>query len=396
MPDCLGFGGLGSGGLVSGGLGSGSLGSGGLGLSDARQESLNQRLDAWAARFGCNFVLGLSGGGDSMALALGCARWMQLGHGRVRAVCVDHGLRENSAAEALQTMIWAKAIGLSAVTVSLNLPPTASRLQERARQARHEALLSEAKAISARIILLGHTRDDQNETVALRLASKTGLDGLAGMSPLSSSPFYGDDWPCLLGRPLLNTSRQELRHDLNNAGQSWHEDPSNMNSAFARIRARGRLYAFSSAKVDCDKLSLIADHAGVLRALTDRAARDTLFSADLDISPDRISVSKSSLATASIMTTRRILGWLAFAVGGAPRLPEGPKIARLYDAIQHTEFRGATLAGAKFMCRGDRMIIARAPVRRGATPPALHKNRDIKLRLRAMSGNLEQFVTYLE
>jgi tRNA(Ile)-lysidine synthase len=369
--------------------------SGGLGLSDQLQSALNIQLSAWAKRFGPQFVLGLSGGGDSMALALGCATWMRLQQGHVHAVCVDHGLRDDAAKEAQQTVKWAHELGLTAETTPLYLQRGQSRLQERARDGRHRALVEAAKAHSARIILLAHNLNDQNETVALRLAAQTGLDGLAGISGLSASPFYRDDWPCLIGRPLLQVSRKKLRHDLVQANQDWHEDPSNANPAFARIRARSRLLDLTLAGAEQATLSRIASHAARLRQINDQAARALLERATLKISPSGIHLSWEALFDAPSFLVERALGWLAIAVGGAQRAPDLTKLTRLVQAAQQPAFKGATLAGTKFTRSSSDLIVTTAPMRKGQSQSQRQEKTDIRLRLHAISGNLDQFVTYL-
>jgi tRNA(Ile)-lysidine synthase len=369
---------------------------GDLKLISAFQHHLDTCLDDWQARFGTNFILGLSGGGDSMALALGCARWVAAGSGRtVHAVCVDHGLRPGSVDEAQQTLSWAEGLGLTAHSVSLNLQPGSARLQERAREGRHAALCEMAQAKDARVILLAHTRDDQRETLALRLASKTGLDGLAGMATLSPSPFHKKDWPCLLGRPLLGVERDALRDHLKQAGQAWHEDPSNSNMAFGRIRARARLAQFGANGSDIYALNRIAAQAALLRDELDRASHDVLSRAGIKVDADHIRLSYAALGQATPLIAQRALGWLSFSVGGATRQANQIQLENLRQAVLSPHFAGRTLAGAKFQQKNDQLIVTVAPPRNGskiALPPT---NTGISTRLAAISGKLDQFVTFL-
>ena len=366
----------------------------GLELSPHIQVALNARLSAWAKRFGRQFVLGLSGGGDSMALGIGCARWMHSGQGHVHAICVDHGLRDDAQREAQQTIAWAQALGLSAEIMSLNLDRGSKRLQERAREGRHRALLMGAKANNARMILLGHNLDDQNETVALRLATKTGLDGLAGMNELTPSPFYQDDWPCLLGRPLLDVTRSDLRHDLLQAGQSCHEDSSNDNPAFARIRARSRLHNLQTAGADVNCLNRIAVQAARLRTTHVDFARDLLKHATIKIDETSVSLSLEAFLNAPVGATERVVAWLAIAIGGAARAPEALKLARLRLAMSAPCFKGATLAGSMFIIRGKYLVVAPAPTRNHGQRASPHLKRDVTLRLYALSSDLDRFVTH--
>jgi tRNA(Ile)-lysidine synthase len=322
-----------------------------------------------------------------MALALLCARWMAQLHGHVHAVCVDHGLRDGSFDEARQSVEWAQALGLTAEIIKLNLGAVSSRLQERAREGRHRALVDAAHAQGAGMILLAHTRDDQNETVALRLASKTGLDGLAGMAAMSPSPFPRDDWPCFLGRPLLGANRRELRILLGAARQSWHEDPSNNNTDFARIRARQRLVALHDAGADVDVLSQIAAKAALLRSACDTATHQFLNAAALQIHMDHASLAFKAIADAPDFIVERALGWLSFAVADGARLPQASKITRLANAIKADDFRGATLAGASFKHRGESLLVSRAPARRSLPSDSQAPRTDISKRLANVSGS---------
>lgn len=359
------------------------------------QSHLESRLDRWAAQFGPTFILGLSGGGDSMALALGCAKWVARGKGHVQALCVDHGLREGSAQEAQQTVNWAQALGLQASCVRIDLRTGQSRVQERARTGRHDALCKAARKAGARVILLAHNREDQQETVALRLASKTGLDGVAGIRELAPSPFYDRNWPCLVGRPLLDIGRDELRNILTTAGQNWHEDPSNSNLAFARIGARARLASLKAQGGDVDALTRVAKHATALRSHMDCAARSLLRQADLRLEDRRISLSSATLQDSQNQIVERALGWLAYCLGGPMRLPEATKTSRLYRAIMKPDFGGATLAGAKFTLKDDRLVVTAAAPRNGQKKVPSDDSTSVLQRLSAISADLGQFVTLL-
>lgn len=363
------------------------------------QSHLENRLNAWSARFGSTFILALSGGGDSMALALGCAKWVAGGKGRVHAICVDHGLREGSAQEAQQTVMWAQALGLEATSVRIELSLGQSRIQERARAGRHHALCKAAQKAGARVILMAHNLEDQQETLALRLVSKTGLDGLAGISELAPSPFYEDQWPCLVGRPLLDTGRDELRNLLTTAGQPWHEDPSNANIAFARILARTRLANQKAHGSDVAALNRIAKHATALRVALDSASRALLRRAEMRGDDRHMSVSLAALLKSENHIVERALGWLAFCIGGQHRLPNATKIRRLYDAILIPGFRGATLAGAKFTLKNERLVVTAAAPRKDQKQGHKQAQRDhptsVAQRLAAISADLDQFVTLL-
>src|SRR5512143_2920461 len=108
-------------------------------------------------------LVGLSGGGDSAALLHLLKD--QFGAHRLHAVIVDHALRVGSEADARRAVAFAQSLNVTAEILTLTWPEGANRAQQAARRARYQALSDVARAISARVIALGHTADDQAETV---------------------------------------------------------------------------------------------------------------------------------------------------------------------------------------------------------------------------------------
>ncbi len=167
-------------------------------------------------------VVGVSGGADSMALALLLRDW-----GAPLAVVVDHGLRPGSQAEARATVDRLSALGVPARLVMLGLR-SGPDLGARARAARYAALLQVCRAEGRPDLLVGHHAQDQAETVLLRERAGSGAAGLAGMAALS---WRGD---ARLLRPLLPIHPARLRATLRAASVDWFEDPTNADPATAR------------------------------------------------------------------------------------------------------------------------------------------------------------------
>lgn len=167
------------------------------------------------------FVVGCSGGADSLALTLG-ARWAANRAGvEFTALVIDHGLQEGSAAVAAQTVDKLSMLGISAVAERVAVDD--GNLEAEARRARLAAL-----AARGRPVLLGHTLDDQAETVLLGLARGSGLTALAGMAPVRG-PFI---------RPLLGITGATTRAACDEWGVPPWNDPHNDDPRFARVRAR--------------------------------------------------------------------------------------------------------------------------------------------------------------
>ena len=193
-------------------------------------------------------AVAVSGGADSMALALLASRW-----GRVAALVVDHGLRPGSASEArLATdALRARSIETCILTLRDLLPGPAQ--SERARAARYAALTAACHARGLPDLLLGHHRRDQAETVLARRQHGSRAGGLAAMSALSMR-----DGVRLL-RPLLGAAPGRLRALLRDAGVDWVEDPSNSDPASERARIRAFL---SDGEGDGPVTRGLADEAG--------------------------------------------------------------------------------------------------------------------------------------
>ena len=176
----------------------------------------------------------VSGGGDSVALLLLLeAAAARVGRS-VAAVTIDHGLRPESAGEAAAVAALCAGRGIAHETRRWEGWDEAGNLQGRARQARRALIAGWARGRGIGAVALGHTLDDQAETVVLRLARGSGVDGLAGMAAVVRAE--GVLWL----RPLLGVRRAALRGWLEAEGMGWSEDPSNLDLRFDRDpRPRG-------------------------------------------------------------------------------------------------------------------------------------------------------------
>lgn len=172
----------------------------------------------------------VSGGADSLALTEAAAH---VGHrlGRpVRALVVDHRLQEGSARVAAEAAGLARKLGADTAEV-LTVDVTGSGgLEGAARRARYAALRGALSGPDS-LVLLGHTRDDQAETVLLGLGRGSGPRSIAGMKPLDPP------W----GRPLLEVPRSVTRQACEELGVEPWEDPQNADSRFTRVRLRAEV-----------------------------------------------------------------------------------------------------------------------------------------------------------
>ena len=172
-----------------------------------------------------------SGGADSLALAAALAHEAPRLGLRGGGVTVDHGLQDGSDAQAARVVATLGTLGLDPVRqvrVTVDGLPGAGGPEAAARQARYTALDQVARQTGATVVLLGHTLDDQAETVLLGLARGSGARALAGM-PARRGRFR---------RPLLGLSRDTLREAcLAQRLDPW-DDPHNCDPSYARVRIR--------------------------------------------------------------------------------------------------------------------------------------------------------------
>ena len=177
-------------------------------------------------------VVALSGGADSLALAAAVAFEACKAGVTAVAVTIDHRLQEGSADTAAAAAEQARALGLQARVVRVEVG-TEGGPEAAARSARYEALTREAIALGASAVLTGHTLDDQAETVLLGLARGSGAASLQGMAPVS-----GLGERVVLVRPLLGVKRAVTLAACAAQGLDPWTDPHNSDPAYARVRVR--------------------------------------------------------------------------------------------------------------------------------------------------------------
>jgi tRNA(Ile)-lysidine synthase len=215
---------------------------------------------------GALVLVACSGGADSLSLAA-AAHFVA---GRVGLITVDHGLQEGSDRRARSVAAWARDAGFDPVRVStVTVAGLPGGPEAAARTARYAALETAADALGAAAVLLGHTRDDQAETVLLALARGAGPRGLAGMPPRRG----------VFRRPLLDVARSDTRKACAALGLAPWEDPHNTDPAYARSRVRGTALPTLVAELGPAVIGNLARTAALLAAdneTLDELAADAL------------------------------------------------------------------------------------------------------------------------
>jgi tRNA(Ile)-lysidine synthase len=252
-------------------------------------------------------VVGLSGGADSMALTDVLATLSRLRGFRLVAAHLDHGLRPDSARDAEFCAERCRELGVPLRAGRADVQGRARRehagLEDAARRERYAFLRRVQEEEGARWVAVAHNRDDQAETLLLRLLRGSGRVGLSAMRPRS-----GD-----LIRPLLAASREKIERHLRARGLGWREDPTNADPAFHRNRVRHEVLPGLEARFNpklratlAQTASLLADEAALLEELAEglwaRAGRTVAGGAVLR----RAELAKSPRALARLVVRRAL------------------------------------------------------------------------------------------
>ena len=297
-------------------------------------------------------VVAVSGGGDSTAL-------LHLFHDyvariapqlRVHAVTVDHALRPEAAAEASHVAAVAAGLGVPHRILRWQGDKPRTGLIEAARAARHGLLAQAAREANTDLVLVGHTLDDQAETLAMRAERGTGR-GDAGIAPATLF-----DWDIWFARPLLTMRRAALRQWLRERNHAWIDDPTNDDRRYERARARAELavdrrrvaalVSIASAAAR-DRETHGRQAAGMIERLADMPMPGLFrLAAEITSMPDQ---------HAALYALRILLA----VAGGRAHLPDTARSAHLMRRLAAGQPFRATLSGAVAERRGAALFLTR-------------------------------------
>lgn len=333
----------------------------GSALTTAEIEALLAPLAAWPL-----VMLAVSGGPDSLALLHIYARWRTLGGAAGQSAIVatvDHGMRPEARAEAEFVASQAQSLGLAHETLAwLGGKPSSGR-QQAARVARYQ-LMGERLArenATPRAIVTAHTLDDQAETVLMRLARGSGLDGLAAMTPQRNLTPGSD---ISIVRPLLGVPGARLKATLRAQGRTWIEDPSNRDPAYERVRLRERRTAAEACGLTSEALGLAAHRMQRAQSALE-AATSALEVEAASITPGiATTFARKPFERAPFELRLRLLSRALIRCGGnhpAARLTEIERLVERLDAMTGA----ATLGGCLITPGTGEIAIIREPGRNG-------------------------------
>ncbi|MFI0452338.1 tRNA lysidine(34) synthetase TilS [Actinomadura sp. 6N118] len=319
--------------------------------------AVRQALDAVTP--GALVLVACSGGVDSLALAAALAFEAPRNGRRAGGVTIDHGLQEGSderAARLVRTMadLGLDPAGSVAVTVGQEGGP-----ENAAREARYAALDRSAARLGKAAVLLGHTRDDQAETVLLGLARGSGARSLAGMPPAFERPSGARYL-----RPLLEIERATTRRACEVLGLEPWDDPHNEDPSFKRVRVRNEALPVLEKTLGpgvTDALArtarMLRDDADALEALAKRAYQDLLTTDQTTQTTKASQSSQISLASQSSQASVELLAEEGLPVEGLAELPRAVRTRVLRMAAVEAGSPPGTLA-AVHVDAVDRLVTA--------------------------------------
>lgn len=290
-------------------------------------------------------AVAVSGGRDSLALALLARDWVAARGGSIVALIVDHALRTASEQEAAYTRDLLRRLCIEADILCWSGPKPRSGMQAAARTERYRLLSGECRRRGILHLLLAHHADDQIETVTMRAARGSGLDGLAGMAALVERPEVR------LLRPLLQVARARLTATLVALGVPWIDDPSNMDLRFERARLRA-----GAPLADIVPSDGSGRRAAGERRLAQAAVETLEFDRDGGAVIDRTGFCRLGAGLQAQLLSRVVL-----AVGGRDHAPRRDRAERAARRLAGPVLRGKSGKGQDFTLSACRLTLRQLP-----------------------------------
>jgi tRNA(Ile)-lysidine synthase len=301
-----------------------------------------------------HIAVGCSGGGDSMALTLLVSNWVRRRKGQLTALIVDHRLRPESASEVRLVGRWLTERNIEFCILRRKNTPIVGDIQAKARAARYQLMTEWCRRNGVLHLALAHQREDQAETLLLRLARGSGLDGLAAMSVISEYPDLR------LLRPLLDVPRDRLIATLARFKQPHIEDPSNLNLDFARVRMRQLSPTLTAEGMSAPRLAATAARLGRARDAMEKSVVAIIGHCVSPRTEGYCLVRAKPMLRAPEEIGLRILARVFACVSGAEHPPRMEQLERLYAWLKEgCVGSGRTLGGCRVSLWREHLLICR-------------------------------------
>ena len=344
-----------------------------------RADELDALFGAWRGYRG--LALAVSGGSDSTALMVLLAEWLaqtRQNPTEVHVLIVDHGLRAQSRAEAETVAQWAQQRKFRHAVLPWTGPKPSSGVQAAARAARYRLLAAYMRSAGLDLLMTAHTADDQAETLLMRLARGSGLDGLSAIAPLAplDLPRAPGEAPMVLVRPLLGLAKARLQAALEARGVGWLEDESNAAPIFERSKVRAASETLHKLGLTGESLALTARRLQRARAALEASVAQfcAADAGDYRIDPcGFIRIEAAAFLQLACELRLRVLGKGIAAVGGSSMPVPLAKLEALAQTVVET-LAGAAAQAAVGPAAAATWTLARASI--SAVPGAIVLERE--------------------
>ncbi|HEY9011045.1 MAG TPA: tRNA lysidine(34) synthetase TilS [Devosia sp.] len=306
--------------------------------------------------------LAVSGGADSLALMLLASRYAKSPETRSRffVYSVDHGLRPEAADEVAFVCREAERLGFHARPLRWEGKKPGSGIQQAARKARYTLIAEAMDADRVSVLLTAHHLQDQAETVLMRLAHGSGLEGLRGMDYFSA---LGD---LQVVRPLLDVDPDQLRAVVAEAGLTPVTDPSNADADYERVRWRRAMPLLASLGLDASRIGRFAERMrDADRAIEQLASRALASEVGVDLATRARQFDRSWLRAQPHAVAVRVVQRVLDHVGGGQKPHALGAVEALTDRLIREPLK-TTLHGCVVTSDGDTIRIAPEPGRAAA------------------------------
>lgn len=303
-------------------------------------------------------ALAVSGGADSLALLLLAADHAKATgtYSRFVVYSVDHGLRPEAAAEVAFVVDEARRLGFAARGLRWEGEKPASGLQEAARAARYRLFAEAMAADGADALVTAHHLNDQAETVLMRLAHGSGVDGLRGMDMFSR---VGD---LIIVRPFLEFDPRDLRAVVEHAGLTPVADPSNADLDYERVRWRQMLPQLAALGLDGRRIGRFAERMGEAETALVSMTAEAMSLVTIAPGVEDASIAREALRGIPFAVAVRVVAKMLDLVGRGQK-PHGLGAVEALTARLVREPVRSTLHGCLVRSSGTTIRVLREPGR---------------------------------
>lgn len=300
-------------------------------------------------------ALAVSGGADSLALMVLMRRAVErVGSdpSGIMVYSVDHRLRPEAADEVSFVLSTARQLGFSARGLVWEGEKPASGILAAARLARYRLMAAAMREDDKVDLVTAHHMADQAETVLMRLAHGSGIDGLSGMHEMT---FVEG---CRVARPLLGVHPAELRRVVLEAGLAPVEDPSNTDPAYERVRWRQFQPQLDAMGLTIERLNVFSDRMSLARDLVNDQAEIAHMELVVPLGEGRVSLPRGRFAALNPLVQASLLeAILGYIANNRRPVPLGPLEALCARIAGFEPFKTSTLHGCVIAVRGKHLVI---------------------------------------